>query len=102
MKVGQPRRDHVGHLGAVAVPVGDGDVEAVIDGGFGSRSGEPVVVGVAEGLGAIGDGEVDDGSHSSARRGAGAGTPVVGGNGPAEGEFEVDMNIQTAGDQDLA
>src|SRR5205085_12657962 len=48
------------------------------------------------------DGEVDDGGGAAPGGGAGARFEGVGGDGPAEGEFHVDVGVDAAGDDEAA
>ena len=97
LNVGQPLLDHLFHLGAVAVPIGDGHVEGVVDARLRLRPFEPGVVGVFERLLAVRNGEVDDGGDAAAGRRPGAGVPVVAGDGAAERQFQVDVDVEPPG-----
>ena len=57
----------------------------------------PVVGGLAERLAGVGNGEVDHGRDPAARPGAGAGAIVVRGDRAAEGQLEVHVDVEHAG-----
>ena len=58
---------------------------------------DPVVGGLVERFAGVGDGEVDDGGDAAARAGARAGAIVVGGDGAAERQLEMDVDVEHAG-----
>ena len=87
--------DHFFHLGSVAVPIGDGHVKSVVDACFRLRAFEPGVVSILERLLAIRNREVDHGGDAAASRRPGAGQPGVAGDGAAEWQFQVDVNVQS-------
>src|SRR4051794_22183669 len=83
-------------------PAGDADVEGVVDQRLSLRLSHPVVGRLVQRLAGVRDGEVDDGRYPATRAGAGAGPIVIGGDGAAEGELEVDVHVQHTGQHKVA
>ena len=94
---GEPAVDHSLDLRLVLVPAGDADVEGVVDERLPLRLLHPVVGRLVERLAGIGNGEVDHGRDAAPRAGAGAGAVVVGRDGAAEGQLEMDVHVEHAG-----
>ncbi|MNE40949.1 hypothetical protein D3C80_1349970 [compost metagenome] len=82
-------------------PPGDGDVKAVVGGGFFSPA-APLMKGFEQGLLGVGNDEVDDRGGAAGKACSGATVEVLAGDGAHEGQLHVSVRIDTAGHQVLA
>ena len=80
-------------LVAVVVPAGDAEVEGVVDQRLALGTLMPVIDSFAERLLGVGDREIHQGRHSTARPGPGAAAVVVRRHSAAERHIEVHMHV---------
>ena len=100
---GDPVVDHRRHLFERSlVDVADDHVEAVVDGTVPVRLCHPIVEAVPNRLTLDLHGEVDDRGGTTVGRGPGARLEVVRHVGAAEGKLEVGVDVDCAGDHQLA
>ncbi len=99
---GEAALHHPRDLRLVLGVAGDADVEGVVDQRLPLGLPEPVVGGLAERFAGVGDGEVDHGGDAAPRARAGAGAVVVGRDGAAERQLEMDVHVEHAGQHVVA